>query len=174
MGFLEEAANLGHPDAQDLMALELGYSGSEDDGQKAVLYATLALNQGMNFTHRVPHIFNYLGSCFDKGSCGLAKSPYLAKHYFELGAKLLTNRGFSVNTEIDAIMSADVTFNLATKILQIESSQYEDKIWIPGHSCVPEVLYWFRKSLQIDNTKNECTVATSTTAKSTRYIEILE
>merc|ERR1719145_498969 len=44
---------------------------------------------------------------------------------------------------------------LALTLLQIQFNQYEGQLYIPGHSCVPKVLYWLHKSLQIDSSQAE-------------------
>ena len=144
MTLLEGAADLGLPVAQNNLALEFSSCGSEDIQRKAVLYSTLAASQG-----NLAIAYDRLGSLFLEGVGGLVKSLYLAKHYSELGVNLVAN-----NQE-DSQVNANTMSMLGITLLHIQSNQYEGQLYIPGHSCVPKVLYWLRKSLQIDSSQTE-------------------
>merc|ERR1712032_773177 len=82
MTLLEEAADLGHSIAQVNLSFEFHPSEKEDSQRKAVYYSTLAASQGIH-----DGAYCRLGDLFLEGFGGLVKSDYLAKHYFELGAK---------------------------------------------------------------------------------------
>ena len=101
-------------------------NGGAEDQRKAALYITLAHTQDQY------HLSTFqLGKCFYSGFGGLSKSLYRAKHYLEEAAE----KGVDA-----AYYCLEVTLG---KLCHLQYKGIMEGI--PGHSCIPMVLFWARK-----------------------------
>eukprot|EP00985_Skeletonema_marinoi_P010947 scaffold5153_cov100-Skeletonema_marinoi.AAC.1 len=122
--YLKEAADLGHPRAQRLLALTY----ERQDNEKMLLhYITLAASQGDSIACCL------LGGYFTNADCGLPKSLILAKHYSEK------------SLEVDSFDSISA-YNFSLASLHLGLERYEGVLNIPGHSPIPTILFWARKA----------------------------
>ena len=122
----KEAADIGCAVSQSNVGIcYADGKGVEVNELMAVHYFTLAYNQNQCKTAGY-----YLGGFFFRGAGGLEKSLPRAKHYLEGAAK-------------EGLASAYLA--LATVLMELSKEQYAGQD-IPGHSCIPRVLYWTRKA----------------------------
>jgi len=133
MSLRKEAADLGNSRAQAELAHMYQYRNSgEEDQQKAALYMTLAgATQGGQASC-------HLGESFYYGLAGFNKSLYRAKHYFEEAA----------GNNDDAAY-----YLLAMTLLELNAIEYKGVKSVPGHCCIPKVLFWARKALASEQYK---------------------
>jgi len=137
MELMKDAADSGYSKAQWALALRYTKPGGEDDvyapTPKASFYATLAYSQGEEM------VSNLLGRLHLDGD-GVTKSHYRAKHYIGQAA----GRGDGTSF-----------FNFARTLYELGQCQYEGVMDIPGHSCIPRVLFWARKAHAASNEYRE-------------------
>ena len=95
----------------------LDHNRGAEDQRKAALYVTLAHSHDQN-----PNSISQLGAFFLSGFGGLSKLLYRAKHYLE-----------------------EAYYCIAGTLLELRKLQYEGTKRIPGHCCIPRVLFWARK-----------------------------
>ncbi|KAL7533909.1 hypothetical protein ACHAWF_004659 [Thalassiosira exigua] len=150
MKYLQNAADRGHTYAQFYLANKYVEFGGEGDLAKALIYFTTAYSHGL-----IGGPSRMLGLFYHLGLGGLGKSLYCAKHYLLKAAK----------------EGSDSTYhNLSLAILELCSNQYgtippqeetdiprmkqsvtlaidQNVIGITGHSCIPSVMYWLRRSV---------------------------
>ena len=117
--YMKEAADLGHTEAQQELALTY----STHEKEKRLHYTTLAASQGD------AKACGMLGAYFIYAECGLTKSLVLAKHYCEK----------NLEDELSAYI-------LSLALLQLGLERYEGIMEIPGHSPIPTILFWARKA----------------------------
>ena len=149
-----KAANLGDRGAQKMSAIQFDCGrGGGKDVEKAVYYATLAMNHGdTNSAQRLGNFFCERPSAvedeeeeYEEGGdeegedeeTGLIKSDYLAKHYYKLALKGGCD---------------DTYYNLAAHIITMNSQQ-SSGMCIPGHTCIPVALYLLRKGADNGDSK---------------------
>ena len=131
MSLMKEAADLGHSVAQCRLAAM--YSGRDRGAGYQQKYLTLAYSQGQDPRSTFP-----LGRFFYSGFGGLSKSLYRAKHYLEEAA----GKGYSA-----------AYYYLAVTLLQLNELEYKRICDIPGHNCIPRVLFWARKASEYEPRK---------------------
>eukprot|EP00571_Detonula_confervacea_P006298 CAMPEP_0172319826 /NCGR_PEP_ID=MMETSP1058-20130122/38809_1 /TAXON_ID=83371 /ORGANISM="Detonula confervacea, Strain CCMP 353" /LENGTH=397 /DNA_ID=CAMNT_0013034957 /DNA_START=41 /DNA_END=1231 /DNA_ORIENTATION=+ len=127
--YFQEAADLGHISAQvQLGSMYLdGIAGAKDES-KAAHYSTLAYS-----SRRDPLSALNLGRIFLKGYGNAPhKSLVRAKHYLQSAAEKGMKMAY--------ILLAQTLLNLYAECF--------DSIVIPGHSCIPSVLFWARKAAE--------------------------
>lgn len=123
------ASDLGNAGAHELFGLMcFRGDGGEQDKLEAVRCFTLAVATKVDPSADSEF---YLGSMFRGGGGGLEKSLVRAKHYLEKAAR-----------------KGQVTSycNLALTLRCLGEEQYLGNTSIPGHSCIPQVLFWMRKN----------------------------
>ena len=128
MSLMKDAADLGYSEAQyELAEMYLDRNSGGEDQRKAALYMTLAYSQDQYPLSAA----SLMGNFFYSGFGGLSKSLYLAKYYLEEAA----------GKRCDAAHCP-----LAMTLLQLGDLQYKGMDDIPGHCCIPMVLFWARKA----------------------------
>jgi len=141
MELMKDAADSGYSKAQWALALRYTKPGGEGgcgDGvyaptPKASFYATLAYSQGEEM------VSNLLGRLHLDGD-GVTQSHYRAKHYIGRAA----GRGDGTSF-----------FNFARTLYELGQRQYGGVMDVPGHSCIPRVLFWARKAHAAGNEYGE-------------------
>ncbi|KAL7547406.1 hypothetical protein ACHAWF_010716 [Thalassiosira exigua] len=118
----KEAADLGNADAQGDVA---AYYFGKNNITQSILYMTLAASQG-----DVGQMTK-LGYFYFLGEYGMKKSMILSKHYLGQSA----SKG-----------DVDAYYFLARSLFNLTKHAYEGRVSLPGHSCIPKVLYWARKA----------------------------
>mmetsp|Transcript_28046 Transcript_28046/g.40098 ORF Transcript_28046/g.40098 Transcript_28046/m.40098 type:complete len:431 (+) Transcript_28046:88-1380(+) len=133
MYYLKEAADLGNQIAQVLLADAFN---RQKDDKGRLHYITLAASQGD------PNALSNLGYLFMKGECGLARSLILAKHY--------NGKSLKDTEKLAEIQCQHFAYVFSTVLFDLSCDQYEGFLGIPGHSPIPEVLFWARRALEVE------------------------
>eukprot|EP00985_Skeletonema_marinoi_P023272 scaffold15391_cov99-Skeletonema_marinoi.AAC.1 len=146
--YLGEAADLGHPRAQRLLALT---HDDECNCEKGYLhYITLAASNG-DYKAGVS-----LGHSYIFAQHGLTKSYTLGKHYSD-------PEKYSTEAEEGNPRAA---FNLSISLYHLVDERFEGIIEIPGYSPIPKSLFWARIAMKKGSTE--------TAGIATNLISILE
>lgn len=125
-----QAAELGSSRVHDqLGVMYLSGQGTVKDETRGVNHLTIAYGLG------VCDVASYrLGMIFSVGMGPLERNLVLAKHYLEEA---------SVKHVIECAYHP-----YADALLYLNMAQYDESIHIPGHSCIPKVIYWLRKAAE--------------------------
>ena len=110
--------------------------GVKQDKHHGVKHLTIAYGLGICIESS-----SKLGMMFSVGGIGgLEKNLVLAKHYLQ-------------EASIKHVVE-DAYWPLGNVLLELTSEQYDGSFHIPGHSCVPQSLYWLRRAAD-DNGNTE-------------------
>ena len=129
----EQAAKLGVYNAHERLG-RMYYDGEgvERDEAKGMYHCTIAYGQGScsESSYIMGLIFGGCRGCNPK-------SFVRAKHYLEVSCVEHGNE--------------DAYYAFEYVLLDLCREQYEGRVFIPGHSCIPKALYWYRKAVALPN-----------------------
>ena len=125
---IELASKLGSSWAHGLLVpMYIHGQGVNKDRAQGVTHMTIAYGLGVRID--TPR---QLGGMFKGGLGGLDKNLVLAKHYLEEASmKEVDEKAYGL---------------LGDVLMRLNEEQYDGSIHIPGHSCIPQSLYWLRRA----------------------------
>ena len=150
MRYMIDASNRGHMHAQYALGQMYVDLDGKENMETATLYFTLAFRGGY---HNASHM---LGEFFRLGLGGLNKSLYRAKHYYLEAANNKISCSYHNLSQVLLGLCASQYGGICDIQPERDSPRRGSSVYmaldtkvigVSGHSCIPNVLFWLRKSV---------------------------